>query len=131
MPHVLTVVTAGLPDRLDSHLRQESLHKWEKSAREAAVICNQAASINRCLFKVQQSLQTQLKGIRTESKGKSASKATDELQYLMNFNASITQAVAKTMEHLTDYVFVSMWSLMLARRVSCLTGVKTGVKPDT
>ena len=26
----------------------------------------------------------------------------------MDFNASITKAVAKTMEHLTDFIFVSM-----------------------
>ena len=56
-------------------------------------------------------MQGQLKVIRTESKGKTTSKvvtATDELQYPIDFNASITQAAAKTMEHLTDFVFVSM-----------------------
>ena len=56
-------------------------------------------------------MQDQLKTMQAESKGKSSTKvstATDELQYLMDFNASTTQAVAKTMEHLTDFVFVSM-----------------------
>ena len=46
-----------------------------------------------------------------KSKGKSALKvsiATYELQYLMNFNSSITQTVAKTMENITVIVFVSM-----------------------
>ena len=79
-------------------------------------------------------MQDHLKAIRTESKGKSASKvatATDELQYLMDLNTSITQAVAKTMEHLTDFVFVSVGNLTLARRDSYLLHVKTGVKPDT
>ena len=97
------------------------------------MICNQAASFNRCLFKVQQGMQTQLKAIWTERKEKSASKvalATDELQYLMDFNASITQAVAKTMEHLTDSVFVSIGNLTLARRDSHLSHVETGIKPD-
>ena len=59
-------------------------------------------------------MQAKLKAIRTESKGKGSSKvtaATDELQYLMDFNASIIQAVAKTMEHLSDFVFVSMRNL--------------------
>ena len=59
-------------------------------------------------------MQAQSKTIRTESKGKGSSKvltATDELQCLMDFNASITQAVAKNMEHLTDFVFVSMGNL--------------------
>ena len=70
----------------------------------------------------------------TESKGKGSSKvslAIDELQYLIDFNASITQAVAKTIEHLTDIVFVSMGNLTLARRDCYLTHVKTGIKLDT
>ena len=66
-------------------------------------------------------MHAQLKSIWTESKGKVSPKvavATDKLQYLMDFNTSITQALAKTMEHLTDFVFVSMWNLTLASRDS-------------
>ena len=37
----------------------------------------------------------------------------------------------ETMEHLTDFVFVSMGNLTLARRDSYLTHVKSGIKPDT
>ena len=114
------------------HISQETLRNWEKSPREATVICNQAASFNRCLFKIQQRMQDQLKAIRSESKVKTTSKvstATDELQYLMDFY--ITQTVAKTMEYLTDFVFVSMGNLMLARRDSYLSHMKAGVKPDT
>ena len=51
------------------------------------MICNQAASFNRCLFKVQQNMQEQMKTIRTESKGKGSTKvssAMDELQFLMD-----------------------------------------------
>ena len=80
-------------------------------------------------------MQQQLKTIRTnQSKGKSSSKvstATDELQYLMDFNSSICQAMAKTMEHLSDFVFVSMANLTLARRDSYLSHVKSRIKPDT
>ena len=32
---------------------QENLRKWERSARESSIICNQAAGFNRCLLKVQ------------------------------------------------------------------------------
>ena len=99
-------------------ISQESLRRWEKSAREAKVICNQAASFNRCLFKVQQDMQSQLKTLPSESKGKSFSKVStsmDELQYLMDFNSSITQAAAKTMENLREFVFISMGNLTLAR----------------
>ena len=115
-------------------ISQDTLHKWEKSAREASVICNQAASFNRCLFKVQQEMQAQLKTIRGESKGKVSKKiseASDELQFLMTFNSSITQAAAKSMEHLTDFVFITMGNSTLARRDAYLSHLKIGIKPDT
>ena len=64
------------------HLSQETLRKWEKSSREATVICNQAASFNRCLFKVQQSMQEQMKTIRSESKGKGSAKVSPALDEL-------------------------------------------------
>ena len=79
-------------------------------------------------------MQEQMKTIRSESKGKGSAKvspALDELQFLMDFNASITQAAAKTMEHLSDFVFISMGNLTLARRDAYLNHVKGGVKPDT
>ena len=78
-------------------------------------------------------MQEQCKIVRSESNRKSSSKvstAMDEMQYLMNFNSSICQAAAKTMEHLTEFVFISMGNLTLARD-SYLTHIKTGVKPDT
>ena len=84
------------------------------------MICNQAASFNRCLFKVQQSMQEQLRTIRLEGKGKGSAKvsrALDELQFLMDFNASITQAAAKTMEHLSDFVFISMGNLAIRKGI--------------
>ena len=79
-------------------------------------------------------MQTQLRTIRSDSKGKSSSKsaeATEELQFLMEFNSSITQAAAKAMEHLTDFVFITMGNLTLARRDAYLNHVKNGIKPDT
>ena len=115
-------------------ISQETLRRWERSAREATVICNQAASFNWCLFKVQQNMQDQLKPLRLESKGKSSNKvssAADELQYLMNFNANITQAAAETMEHLSDFVFISMGNTTLARRDAYLSHLRAGIKPDT
>ena len=79
-------------------------------------------------------MQAQLQTLHSESKGKRSTKvfaATDKLQYLMDFNASITQAAAKTMEHLTDFVFISMGNLTLAQRDAYLNHLKTGIKPDT
>ena len=113
---------------------QDTLRRWERTAREASVVCNQTTSFNRCLFKVQGDMQTQIKVIRGDNKGKVSNKlseATEELQFLMEFNSSITQAAAKAMEHLTDFVFITMGNLALTRRDSYLSHLKNGVKPDT
>ena len=49
----------------------------------------------------------------------------------MNFNASITQCMAKATEHLSDFAFVSMANVTLVRRDSYLAHVKSGFKQDT
>ena len=115
-------------------ISQETLRRWERLAREASVICNQSASFNRCLFRVQQNMKDQLKALRSESKGKASSQftaAADELNYLMDFNSSISQAAAKAMEHLSEFIFVSMGNLTLVRRDAYLSHLRTGIKPDT
>ena len=94
-------------------LSQDTLRRWEKSAREASYIFK-AADFSLSSSKVQSSMQVQLRKIQIEeSKGKSSEKirsATDELQNLMNFNSSITQCMAKTMEYLSEFVFIKlMW----------------------
>ena len=80
-------------------------------------------------------MQTQLKIVKSElSKGKSServSQAASELQFLLNFNSSITQATAKTLEHLTDFVFVTVANTTLIRRDAYLSHLKMGIKPDT
>ena len=116
-------------------ISQDNLRRWEKLAREASTISNQAAGFNRCLYRVQDNMKSQLKSIKTEmAKGKSSSRASgaaDELQFLMNFNASIIQVMAKTLEHLSDFVFVTVANTTLARRDSYLLHLKAGIKPDT
>ena len=80
-------------------------------------------------------MHSQLKAIRTDlSKGKCSSKvstAVEELQYLTDFNSSISQAMAKTMEHLNDFVFVTVGNSTLARRDAYLSHLKYGIKSDT
>ena len=104
-------------------------------AQRLKKICNQAAGFNRCLYRVQDNMQSQLRAIKTElSKGKSSTKvssAADELQFLMDFNSGITQVMAETLEHLSDFVFVTVANTTLARRDSYLSHLKTGIKPDT
>ena len=116
-------------------LSQDTLRRWEKSAQESSYICNQAAGFSCCLSKVQTTMQAQLRKIQSEqSKVKSSEKtssATDELQYLLNFNSSITQCMANTMEHLSEFVFLNVDNVTLARRDTYLAHVKAGIKHDT
>ena len=116
-------------------LSQETLRKWEKAAKETSYICNQSAGFNRCITKVQDAVQEQLKTLQTElGKGKSSAKAQgalDELHFLTAFNQNISFAVGKSLQHLSDFTFVQMANLTLVRRDSYLDHLRAGVKPDT
>ena len=59
------------------------------------------------------------------------SSAVDELQFLLDFNSSVCQAMAKSMEHLTEFVFVTMANTTLLRRDFYLAYLKAGMKTDT
>ena len=78
-------------------------------------------------------MQSQLKAMKLKlSKGKSSTKvsgAAEELQFLMDFNSGITQAMAKTLEHLTDFVFVTVANTTLAQRDSYLSHLKVVNQP--
>ena len=67
---------------------QDTLRRWEKAFREQSVMCNHTAGLSRCLTKVQDSMVTQLKSLRSDSsKGKSAERtqqAVEELEYLVS-----------------------------------------------
>ena len=79
-------------------------------------------------------MKDQLKALKSEQKGKGsvkASPAVEELQYLLDFNASISQAAAKSMEHLSEFVFITMGNLTLVRRDAYLSHLRTGIKQDT
>ena len=80
-------------------------------------------------------MQTQLKIIEGDQmKGKSSRKCqnvTDKLQYLMDFDLSISLAMAKTMQHLSEFVFISMTNLTLALRDSYLDHLRSGIEQDT
>ena len=110
---------------------QDLLRHWERAAREQTIMCNQAAGLSRCLTRVQDSMATQLKTLR---KGKSSEKmkqAVNELEYLTTFNRSISQAMARTMQDLSEGVFINMANFNLARRDSYLDCLHAGVKQDT
>ena len=113
---------------------QDLLRRWERAAREQTIMCNQAAGLSRCLTRVQDSMATQLKILRLDSKGKSSEKmkqAVNELEYLTTFNRSISQAMARTMQDLSEGVFINMANFTLARRDSYLDYLHSRVKQDT
>ena len=74
-------------------LNQDILRRWERAAREQSIMCNQAAGLSRCLTRVQDSMSTQKSSERMQQ-------AVDELEYLVTFNRSISQAMARTMQDL-------------------------------
>ena len=116
-------------------ISQDTLRKWEKAAKESSYICNQSAGFNRCITKIQDSVQEQLTVLQSElGKGKSSSKvqaALDELHYLTTFNQNVSFAVGKLLQHLSDFSFIQMTNLTLLCRDSFLEHLKQGVKPDT
>ena len=77
-------------------------------------------------------MSTQLKNLDLDKgKGKSserAQQAVDELEYLVTFNRSISQAMARTMQDLSEGVFINMANFTLARRNSYLEYLHAGVK---
>ena len=106
---------------------QDMLRRWERTAREQTLMCNQAAGLSRCLTRVQDTTSTQLKSLHLDTKGKSV----DELDYLVTFNGSISQAMARTMQDLSEGVFIYMSIFTLACRDSYLEYLHAGVKHDT
>ena len=90
-------------------------------------MCNQAAGLSRCLT------QTLWLHSWSHVKGKTEKmqQAVEELEYLVTFNCSISQAMQRTMQDLSEGVFISMANLILARRDSYLEFIRGGVKSDT
>ena len=115
-------------------LSQDMLRHWERSAREQTVMCNQAAGLSGCLTRVLDAMSFQLKTLHLDSmKGKSSERmkqAVDELDYLVTFNRSISQVMARTMQDLSEGVFIGMANFTLARRDSYLEYLHAGVKQD-
>ena len=109
------------------------LRHWERTAGEQTVMCNQAAGLSRCLTRVQDAMSAQLKALHLD-KGKSSERTkqvVDELDYLVTFNLSISQAMARTMQDLSEGVFISMANFTLVRRDSYLEYLHAGVKQDS
>ena len=116
-------------------LSQDILRRWERAAREQSFMCNQAAGLSRCLTRVQDSMSTQLRSLHVDKgKGKSSDRmqqAVDELEYLVTFNWSISQAMARTMQDWSEGVFISVANFTLEHRDSYLEYLHAGVKQDT
>ena len=107
---------------------QDTLIKWKRLARDKSFMCNQAAGLSRCLTKVQDYMSTHLKVIQGDTaKGKSAYKnqeAAEEQGYLMTFMRSITQAMVRNMQDLSEGIFINMANLTLTHRGSYMDHLK-------
>ena len=113
---------------------QDMLRHWERAAHEQTVMCNQASGLSRCLTRVQAAMSAQLKTLHLEKKGKSSERtkqAVDELDYLVTFNRSISQAMARAMQDLSEGAFINTANFTMARRDSYLEYLHAGVKQDT
>ena len=96
-------------------INQDTLRYWERSVREQTFMCSQTACLSRCLTKVQDAMVAQLKTLQLD-KGKAPEMSQQaELNYLVTFNRSITQAMARTMQELSEGVFINMPNLTLTR----------------
>ena len=79
-------------------------------------------------------MSTQFKNLHSDkSKGKSSERtqqAVDKLEYLVTFNHSTSQAMARTMQVLSEGIFISVASFTLTHRDSYLEYLHAGVKQD-
>ena len=95
---------------------QDTIRKWEKAAKESSYICNQSPGFNRCITKIQDSVQEQLRVLQAElGNGKLSAKAQsalDELHYLTSFNQNVSFAMGKSLQHLSDFTF-PRWPISL------------------
>ena len=116
-------------------INQDTLRRWERSARKQTFMCNQTAGLSHCLTRVQDSMVGQLKTLHHEKgKGKSSERsqhAAHELDYLVTFNRSITQDMAHPMQDLSEGIFINMANLKLACCDSYLDYLRAEVKQDT
>ena len=80
-------------------------------------------------------MSTQLKSLDMDKgKGKSSERmqqAVDELEYMVTFNRSISRAMARTMQDLSEGMFISVANFTLAHRDSYLDYLHAGAKQDT
>ena len=116
-------------------LLQETVRKWERAARETSYICN------RCVTKLQDEIQENVGILQKElSKGKgsqAAKKAVDDLKDLCAFNQNVSMCLGKSMQHMTDSLFITMsnftlmrWDAYLAREPLILSGYATSVRQN-
>ena len=116
-------------------ISQESLRRWERTAREDSYIINRAAGFNRCSTELQDKMSQNITLLCScLNKGKAPWEVTNtlnDLRDLMAFHQRVSVAMGTSLQHIADSLFVHMTNLILIRRDSYLDFVKTGVKQDT
>ena len=116
-------------------ISQESLRRWERTAREDSYIINHTAGFNQCSTELQDRMSQNISLLSARlSKGKApkdVTNALNDLRDLMAFHQRVSVAMGTSLQHIADSLFVHMVNLVLIRRDSYLDFVKTGVKQDT
>ena len=106
----------------------------EKAARETSYICNQTAGFNCCVTKLQDEIQENVRILQKElAKGKgsqAAKKAVDGLKDLCAFNQNVSVCLRKSIQHMTDTLFITMSNFTLRCWDAYLDHLKSGVKQD-
>ena len=124
--------STGPPSR---PISQESLRRWERTAREDSYIINHAAGFSRCSTELQDKMTQHVATLSQHlSKGKTPKEVADalnDLRDLLAFHQRVSVALGTSLQHLADSLFVHMSNMILLCRDSYLDFVKPGVKPDT
>ena len=125
-------LSTGPPSR---PMSQESLHQWERAAREDSYIINHAAGFNRCSTELQDKMSQNIALLCSRiNKGKApkeVTRALNDLRHFMAFHQRVSVGMGTSLQHLADSLFVHLSNLILLRRESYLDFVKNGVKQDT
>ena len=116
-------------------ISEETMPKWEKLFKESTVVCNQTATFNRSVIKIQDEVQDNLRVLYIElGKRKSSQKANKALLELKDrtvFQQNVNFVLGKSMQHMVDTIVVQAANMTLLCKDFYLKYLKRGVKPDT
>ena len=100
-------LATGPPSR---SITQESLCRWERTAREDSYIIKHAAGFNRCSTELQDRMSQNISLLSARlSKGKATKEVTNalnDLRDLMAFHQRVSVAMGTSLQHIADSLLV-------------------------